>query len=76
MGRAGVAAGLAATALAGCGGGDVVLRAGSVADFAQLVPPTATATPTALPGGPHATMLVCPLRAGRGLPAVRPLGGR
>ena len=76
MGRVPVAAVLAATALAGCGSGGVALRAASVGDRPEPVPPTATATPTALPGGPHATMLVCPLRARRGLPAVRPLGGR
>ena len=74
MGRVHVAAALGTTALPGCGSGDVALRAASVRDRPEPIPPTATATPTALPGRPHAKMLVCPLRARRALPAVSPLG--
>jgi hypothetical protein len=57
MGRVSAAAVLAATALAGCGSGLGALHAS--------LPATATSTPTVLPGGPHKTMLVCPLRARR-----------
>jgi hypothetical protein len=66
MGRVRVGALLAAVAVAGCGGGGAaVLRAGSVDDAPRGIPVTATATPTALPGGPHSTMLVCPKRPGQ-----------
>ena len=66
MGRVRVGAALCALAIAGCGGGQLGLRAASVNDGAVKLPTISTSTPTLLPVSAHSKALNCPFHDGQG----------